>query len=50
MPVQLQIKPQLEKLLGLIDGSLTKDIELAQKLIELMMEFQVPQHTAGSTI
>lgn len=38
----LQIKPQLEKLLNLTYGSLTKEIRLTQDLMELFMKYQVP--------
>jgi len=38
----VQIKPQLEKLLGLPADSLTKEMKLTQDLIELFIEYQVP--------
>jgi len=38
----IQIKPQLEKLLGLPEGSLTKEIKLTEDLMELFVEYQVP--------
>eukprot|EP00475_Leptophrys_vorax_P000090 TRINITY_DN10054_c0_g1_i1.p1 TRINITY_DN10054_c0_g1~~TRINITY_DN10054_c0_g1_i1.p1 ORF type:complete len:879 (+),score=239.00 TRINITY_DN10054_c0_g1_i1:43-2679(+) len=38
----IQIKPQLEKLLGLPDDSLTKEIRLTQDLIDLFVEYQIP--------
>jgi len=38
----IQIKPQLEKLLGLPQNSLTKEIKLTEDLIELFVEYQVP--------
>ena len=38
----IQLKPQLEKLLKLQDGSLTKEIQLTQDLLRLFIEYQVP--------
>ena len=38
----LQLKPQLEKLLRLQAGSLTKEIALTEKLLELFIEYQIP--------
>lgn len=38
----IQIKPQLERLLGLNDDSLTKEIKLTQDLLTLFMEYQIP--------
>jgi hypothetical protein len=38
----IQIKPQLEKLLGLSEGSLTKEIKLTEDLMELFVEYQIP--------
>lgn len=38
----LQLKPQLEKLLRLPADSLTKEIDLTQKLLELFIEYQIP--------
>jgi hypothetical protein len=38
----VQIKPQLEKLLGLPDGALTKEIQLTEDLMSLFVEYQVP--------
>eukprot|EP00281_Chroomonas_sp_CCMP1168_P029360 CAMPEP_0206240752 /NCGR_PEP_ID=MMETSP0047_2-20121206/16113_1 /ASSEMBLY_ACC=CAM_ASM_000192 /TAXON_ID=195065 /ORGANISM="Chroomonas mesostigmatica_cf, Strain CCMP1168" /LENGTH=900 /DNA_ID=CAMNT_0053665569 /DNA_START=138 /DNA_END=2841 /DNA_ORIENTATION=+ len=38
----VQIKPQLELLLRLPEGALTKEIELTQQLTELFVEYQVP--------
>ena len=38
----IQLKPQLEKLLGLPDGSLTKEIQLTQDLLSLFVDYQVP--------
>lgn len=38
----VQIKPQLEKLLGLPNGALTKEIQLTQDLMSLFIEYQVP--------
>ena len=34
--------PRLERLLGLADGSLTKEIELTQALLDLFIEYQIP--------
>jgi len=38
----IQIKPQLEKLLGLPDDSLTKEIRLTQDLMEMFIRYQIP--------
>jgi hypothetical protein len=38
----IQIKPALERLLNLPDGSLTKEIQLAQDLMSLFVEYQIP--------
>ena len=38
----VQIKPQLEKLLGLPAHSLTKEIRLTQDLLELFIKYQIP--------
>ena len=38
----LQIKPQLEELLGLPDGTLTKEIQLTQDIMSLFVDYQVP--------
>ena len=38
----IQLKPQLEKLLGLPDGALTKEIQLTQELMSLFVDYQVP--------
>uniref|UniRef100_A0A7S2RJ65 Uncharacterized protein n=1 Tax=Mucochytrium quahogii TaxID=96639 RepID=A0A7S2RJ65_9STRA len=38
----VQIKPQLEALLNLPQGALTKEIKLTQDLMRLFMEYQVP--------
>jgi hypothetical protein len=38
----IQIKPQLEALLGLPSGALTKEMKLTQDLMELFVEYQVP--------
>jgi len=38
----LQIKPQMERLLRLPEGSLTKEIDLTQDLMKLFMEYQLP--------
>ena len=38
----IQIKPQLEKLLGLPADALDKEMKLTQDLMELFVEYQVP--------
>ena len=38
----VQIKPQLEALLGLPDNSLTKQIQLTQQLMSLFIDYQIP--------
>eukprot|EP00284_Hemiselmis_tepida_P009913 CAMPEP_0174928824 /NCGR_PEP_ID=MMETSP1355-20121228/26252_1 /TAXON_ID=464990 /ORGANISM="Hemiselmis tepida, Strain CCMP443" /LENGTH=239 /DNA_ID=CAMNT_0016175001 /DNA_START=95 /DNA_END=810 /DNA_ORIENTATION=+ len=38
----VQIKPQMEALLGLPPGALTKEIALNQQLLELFTDYQVP--------
>ena len=38
----IQIKPQLEMVLNLLPGSLTKEIKLTQDLMELFIEYQIP--------
>ena len=38
----IQVKPQLEALLGLPDDSLTKEMQLTQDLMELFIDYQVP--------
>ena len=38
----IQIKPQLENLLGLPSDSLTKEMKLTQYLMKLFLEYQVP--------
>ena len=38
----IQLKPQLEKLLRLPPDSLTKEIALNEKLLELFIEYQIP--------
>jgi len=38
----VQIKPQLEKLLGLPPDALTKEIQLIQYLMKMFVEYQVP--------
>lgn len=38
----VQIKPQLEVLLGLPDESLTKEVELTQDLMKLFVNYQIP--------
>ena len=38
----VQVKPQLEMLLGLPEDSLTKEIQLTQDLTELFVKYQIP--------
>jgi len=38
----IQIKPQLEKVLGLAEDALTKEIKLTQDLMELFIKYQIP--------
>lgn len=38
----IQLKPQLERLLGLPPDSLQKEIRLTQNLLELFIEYQIP--------
>merc|ERR1712232_235055 len=38
----IQLKPQLEVLLGLPDESLTKEVELTQDLMKLFVDYQIP--------
>eukprot|EP00009_Paramoeba_aestuarina_P009003 CAMPEP_0201510712 /NCGR_PEP_ID=MMETSP0161_2-20130828/3296_1 /ASSEMBLY_ACC=CAM_ASM_000251 /TAXON_ID=180227 /ORGANISM="Neoparamoeba aestuarina, Strain SoJaBio B1-5/56/2" /LENGTH=935 /DNA_ID=CAMNT_0047905929 /DNA_START=42 /DNA_END=2849 /DNA_ORIENTATION=+ len=38
----IQIKPQLEKLLNIPSGGLTKHIKLSEDLLELFIEYQIP--------
>mmetsp|Transcript_16928 Transcript_16928/g.41233 ORF Transcript_16928/g.41233 Transcript_16928/m.41233 type:complete len:927 (+) Transcript_16928:107-2887(+) len=38
----IQIKPQLEKLLNLPEGALTKEIQLTQDLMTLFADYQIP--------
>eukprot|EP01043_Picozoa_sp_COSAG02_P035900 COSAG02_NODE_2599_length_8448_cov_229.846568_4_plen_887_part_00 len=38
----VQLKPQLEALLGLDDDTLTKEIKLTQDLLSLFIEYQIP--------
>jgi hypothetical protein len=38
----IQIKPQLERVLNMADGGLTKEIQLTQDLMELFIKYQVP--------
>jgi len=38
----IQLKPQLEALLGLPDKSLTKEIRLTQDLLSLFIDYQIP--------
>ena len=37
----IEIKPQLEKVLNLPPGALTKEIELTQHLLELFTKYQI---------
>ena len=49
----VQLKPQLEKLLGLPVGALTKEIKLTQDLMSLFVDNQIPSdllsYTGGNT-
>ncbi|KAL7557208.1 hypothetical protein ACA910_001276 [Epithemia clementina (nom. ined.)] len=38
----IQLKPQLEKLLNLTEGALTKEIKLTQDLMSLFVDYQIP--------
>mmetsp|Transcript_4975 Transcript_4975/g.10192 ORF Transcript_4975/g.10192 Transcript_4975/m.10192 type:complete len:885 (-) Transcript_4975:39-2693(-) len=38
----IQLKPQLENLLNLPDGALSKEIELSEELTSLFVDFQIP--------
>ena len=38
----IQLKPQLERLLNLPDGALTKEIQLTQDLMSLFVDYQIP--------
>ncbi len=38
----IQIKPQLEALLGLPEDSLAKEIKLTEDLMDLFVEYQIP--------
>jgi hypothetical protein len=38
----IELKPQLERLLGLPEGALTKEIQLTQDLMSLFTEYQIP--------
>lgn len=38
----IQLKPQLEKLLGLPDDALTKEVKLTQNLLSLFIDYQIP--------
>ena len=46
----IQIRPQLERLLGLPPESLTKEIKLTQDLLELFVKYHIPSDllTAGA--
>lgn len=46
----VQIKPQLEKLLGLPEKSLTKEIRLTEELTELFVEYQIPSDLVSCDI
>ena len=39
--VIIQIKPQLERVLNLLDDSLTKEIKLTQDLMQLFIKYQI---------
>jgi hypothetical protein len=43
----IQLKPQLEKLLGLPPLSLTKEIQLTQDLMSLFIDFSIPSDLLG---
>ena len=38
----IQLKPQLERVLNLLDGALTKEIQLTQQLMSLFIDYQIP--------
>lgn len=38
----IQVKPQLERLLDLPDGSLTQEVQLTQDILELVINYQLP--------
>eukprot|EP01126_Amoeba_proteus_P061740 TRINITY_DN8317_c0_g1_i9.p1 TRINITY_DN8317_c0_g1~~TRINITY_DN8317_c0_g1_i9.p1 ORF type:complete len:631 (+),score=166.10 TRINITY_DN8317_c0_g1_i9:1004-2896(+) len=38
----IQVKPQLEKILNIPEGSLTKEIKLTQDLIHLFLDYHIP--------
>merc|ERR1712032_703398 len=40
----VQIKPQLERLLNVPDGSLSKEIKLTQDLMSLFVDYQIPSN------
>ncbi len=40
--VVIPIKPQLEKVLNLHAEALTKEIQLSQDLVELVLDYQIP--------
>jgi hypothetical protein len=40
----VQLKPQLEVLLGLPEGALTKEIKLTQDLMSLFVSYQIPSN------
>lgn len=45
----IQLKPQLEKLLGLPECSLTKEIQLTQDLLSLFVDYQIPSDLLSLT-
>jgi hypothetical protein len=45
----VQIKPQMEKLLGLPANSLDKEMKLTQELMELFVEYQIPSDMLSYT-
>jgi hypothetical protein len=45
----VQIKPQMEKLLGLPSNSLDKEMKLTQELMELFVEYQIPSDMLSYT-
>ena len=38
----IQLKPQLEALLGLPEDALTKEVRLTQDLLSLFIDYQIP--------
>uniref|UniRef100_A0A7S1AR47 Uncharacterized protein n=1 Tax=Noctiluca scintillans TaxID=2966 RepID=A0A7S1AR47_NOCSC len=45
----VQIKPHLERVLGLPAGALTKELELTQDLMELFIDYQIPSDLLACT-